>query len=47
MGETSFDSFLDETFLIDRETTIRQYVERHPEVVLQLPPADLVSRYSG
>jgi hypothetical protein len=47
MGETSFDSFLDETFLIDRETTIRQYVERHPEVLLQLPPADLVSRYSG
>jgi hypothetical protein len=47
MGETSFDSFLDETFLVDRETTIRQYVERHPEVLLQQPPAELVSRYSG
>jgi hypothetical protein len=29
MRETSFDSFLDETFLVDRETTIRQYVERN------------------
>jgi hypothetical protein len=47
MGETSFDSFLDETFLVDRETTIRQYVERYPEVLLQQPPAELVSRYSG
>jgi hypothetical protein len=47
MGETSFDSFLDETFLVDRETTIRQYVERYPEVLLQQPPPDLTVRYNG
>jgi len=47
MGETCFDSFLDETVLADRTTTIRQYVERHPEVLLMKPPPELASRYSG
>jgi hypothetical protein len=47
MGETSFDSFLDETFLVDRRTTIRQYLERHPEVLLVEPPAELAYRYGG
>jgi hypothetical protein len=47
MGDICLNSFLDETFLVDRETTIRQYVERYPEVLLQQPPPDLTVRYNG
>ena len=47
MGEACFDSFLDETFLVDRETTVREYLERFPEVLETQPPRELVGRYSG
>jgi hypothetical protein len=47
MGSQCFDSFLDETFLVDRETTVREYVERYPEVLGTTPPPELVGRYSG
>jgi hypothetical protein len=46
-NEICFNSFLDETFLVDRETTIRQYLDKHPEVLEVTPPPDLVDRYSG
>jgi hypothetical protein len=42
MGDVCFDSFLDETFLVDRKTTIRDY-----EVLDVTPPPALVQRYSG
>ena len=41
------DSFLDETFLVDRTTTIRTYLKEHPYVLEQLPPEELRGRYSG
>ena len=41
------DSFLDETFLSDRSTTIRQYLESNPNVMESLPPDNLIGRYSG
>jgi hypothetical protein len=47
MGEVCFDSFLDETFLVDRKTTIREYLKEHPEVLEARPPPDLESRYCG
>lgn len=47
MGEDCFNSFLDETFLVDRTTTIRTYLQQHPEVLQTLPPPPLVERYSG
>ena len=40
-------SFLDETVLCDRVTTIREYLARHPEVMTTLPPESLRERYSG
>lgn len=40
-------SFLDDTYLIDRKTTIREYLRKYPEVMDSLPPASLVGRYSG
>eukprot|EP00934_Nitzschia_sp_Nitz4_P000150 Nitzschia sp. Nitz4//scaffold264_size26629//5645//6343//NITZ4_008232-RA/size26629-processed-gene-0.51-mRNA-1//1//CDS//3329544791//150//frame0 len=47
MGDDCFNSFLDETYLVDRETKLRQYVEEHPEVLEKLPPKALEGRYSG
>jgi hypothetical protein len=47
MGEECFNSFLDETFLVDRTTTVRDYILNHPEVLETQPPKELVGRYSG
>ena len=47
MGKGCLDSFLDETFLVDRKTTVREYLEMHPEVMDQLPPPHLAVRYGG
>lgn len=43
----AYDSFLNNTYLADRVTTIRQYLQQHPEILDELPPPDLVGRYSG
>lgn len=47
MGEECSASFLDETYLVDRKTTIRTYLNAHPEVMATLPPPSLAERYSG
>ena len=47
MGDKCFTSFLDETFLVDRTTTIRQYVDQYPQVLEQRPPPELAERYCG
>jgi hypothetical protein len=47
MGQECLDSFLDQTFLVDRVTTVRDYLEKHPEVLETTPPPELVDRYSG
>lgn len=42
------DSFLDETFLCDRKTTLREYLATDgAHVMTTQPPAALVGRYSG
>jgi hypothetical protein len=46
-GEDCYRSFLDETFLVDRTTTVRHYLDQYPEVLDTLPPPSLVHRYSG
>jgi hypothetical protein len=46
-GEVMLRSLLDETFLVDRKTTIRQYLEDHPEVITTEPPASVKGRYDG
>lgn len=46
-GPDCLASFLDETFLIDRRTTIRQYIDAHPEVMQTEPPPALAQRYGG
>jgi hypothetical protein len=47
MGNECLNSFLDETFLVDRTTTVRDYLNDHPEVLETEPPPSLVGRYSG
>lgn len=41
------DSFLDETLLCDRRTTLRKYMAANPHVMATLPPPELAARYSG
>jgi hypothetical protein len=47
MGPLCFDSFQDETYLADRDTTIRDYVAKYPSVLETLPPPGFEERYSG
>jgi len=47
MGSACYDSFLDETYLVDRTTTIREYLETKPEVMATVPPGELAMRYGG
>ena len=47
LGDGCVDSFLDDTFLVDRTTTIRAYLDAHPEVMETHPPPELAERYGG
>lgn len=48
LGEPAHQSFLDDTVLVDRKTTIRSYLEAHPEVMeLRIEDPALRERYSG
>mmetsp|Transcript_35392 Transcript_35392/g.85653 ORF Transcript_35392/g.85653 Transcript_35392/m.85653 type:complete len:267 (-) Transcript_35392:1672-2472(-) len=47
LGPACFNSFLDETFLVDRSTTVRQYVSENQRVLETLPPPGFEERYSG
>jgi len=47
MGPVCYESFMDETYLADRVTTIREYLERNPDVMHTVPPGDLAIRYGG
>ena len=48
MGPKCFDSFLDETFLVDRTTTIREYIHQNPGLIENtIPPPGFEERYSG
>ena len=47
LGEVAYASFLDETYLADRKTTLRAYLAAHPEVLTTEPPESLRERYGG
>jgi hypothetical protein len=47
MSDDCLQSFLDETYLVDRTTTIREYLDIHPEIMQTLPPESVRGRYSG
>ena len=46
-GGLCYDSFLDDTYLVDRETTIRDYLKQFPDVMATGPPESLRERYGG
>lgn len=46
-GKDVLDNFLDHTYLGDRKTTIRQYLEKNPDIMNEEPPEHLKNRYSG
>ncbi|OQR89979.1 hypothetical protein ACHHYP_05898 [Achlya hypogyna] len=47
LGETVYEDFVQNSFLGDRKTTIKEYITKHPEIMDAQPPASLVGRYSG
>ena len=47
MGDECYNSFLDETFLVDRKTTLRSYLHDNPHVMNTVPPPNLEIRYGG
>ena len=47
MGGEALESFLDDTYLADRKTTLREYLASHPHVMASEPPPSLAERYSG
>ena len=46
-GGRCYNSFLDETFLVDRKTTVREYLKQFPDVMTTEPPEGLRDRYGG
>jgi len=46
-GGVCYDSFLDDTYLVDRKTTIREYLKQYPDVMKTEPPDGLRERYGG
>lgn len=42
-----YNDFVTTTFLGDRKTTIKQYIDANPSVMSELPPPHLINRYNG
>ena len=47
LGKAVEDDFLDNTFLADRKTRLREHLERDPSILEELPPESLAVRYGG
>ena len=47
LGPDVESDFLDGTVLADRQTTIREWLTKNPEILEELPPPSLIGRYSG
>lgn len=47
IGGACQDSFLDDTYLVDRRTTLRDYLNQYPEIMTTEPPEELKERYGG
>ncbi len=46
-GGVCYDSFLDETYLVDRETTVREYLKMYPGIMKAEPLEELRELYGG
>lgn len=46
-GEVAYASFLDDSVLVNRRTTVRKYLVQRPDIMSTLPPESLRERYNG
>ena len=46
-GQHVLDDFMKNTYLYDRKTTIKEYMEKNPDIWHEKPPKHLESRYNG
>lgn len=46
-GGAAYESFLRETFLWDRVTSIEEHLSRRPDIMTTLPPPSVANRYTG
>lgn len=46
-GEAAYASFVQETFLADRVTTIEAHLAARPDIMSTIPPASVANRYTG
>ncbi|GAB5353508.1 hypothetical protein AAMO2058_000042000 [Amorphochlora amoebiformis] len=46
-GKDVLDDFLDNTFLYDRKTTVRQHLASGSDILAEKPPPSLSNRYNG
>ncbi|POM75979.1 Hypothetical protein PHPALM_6839 [Phytophthora palmivora] len=47
LGQDVYDDFVSTTYLGDRATTIKDYIDTNQSIMLELPPPHLADRYSG
>jgi hypothetical protein len=47
LGQVASTSFLDDTVLADRRTTVRQWLAENEDIMVEMPPESLIGRYSG
>jgi len=46
-GDLVLNNFLDHTYIADRKTTIREYINKNPTILTEEPPEELKYKYSG
>ncbi len=47
-GDVAYSSFLEDTYLVCRTTTLKEYLEKHEDVVMaSRPPPHLATRFGG
>jgi hypothetical protein len=47
LGEDVYNHFLDHSYLADRKTTIRTYLNNNLDIMSEQPPASIADRYNG
>ena len=47
LGPEAYDNFLDSTFLADRSTSIRAYLDANDSIMTEDVPPELLERYGG
>ncbi|OQR81771.1 hypothetical protein THRCLA_11419 [Thraustotheca clavata] len=47
ISDAVYNDFVENSFLGDRKTTIKEYITKHPEIMDARPPPSLIGRYSG